>query len=226
MKNRKTHDDRRAGPAILEEPRPSRRGRRRPEERRRLRHPRPDPARFFAAECAKLGIWLPEAGQYGVGHLFMPRDPEGVALVEEIVSKAIAAEGLQVLGWREVPVDSSDLGESIKAGEPLHRQIFVGKGKATDDEEAFERKLFLARKVISNAVYDMKDARTAGYYPVSLSSRTIVYKGMVLVHQLGEILSRPAGSAVRERACARASALRHQHLPDLAARPSLSHGRP
>lgn len=144
------------------------------------------PHRFFAAECAKLGIWLPEEGQYGVGHLFMPRDPEGIALVEEIVAKAIVAEGLQVLGWRDVPVDSRDLGESIKAGEPLHRQIFVGKGKASDDEDAFERKLFLARKVISNAVYDMKDARTSGYYPVSLSSRTIVYKGMVLVHQLGK----------------------------------------
>lgn len=144
------------------------------------------PHRFFAAECAKLGIWLPEEGQYGVGHLFMPRDPEGIALVEEIVAKAIVAEGLQVLGWRDVPVDSRDLGESIKAGEPLHRQIFVGKGKAPDDEDAFERKLFLARKVISNAVYDMKDARTSGYYPVSLSSRTIVYKGMVLVHQLGK----------------------------------------
>nr|WP_246505195.1 glutamate synthase large subunit [Microvirga antarctica] len=143
------------------------------------------PHTFFAAECAKLGIWLPDAGEYGVGHLFMPRDPEGVALVEEIVTKAIADEGLQFLGWRDVPVDPSDLGDSIKASEPLHRQIFVGKGKATDDEDAFERKLFLARKVISNAVYDMKDQRTSGYYPVCLSSRTIVYKGMVLVHQLG-----------------------------------------
>ncbi|MXQ12782.1 glutamate synthase large subunit [Microvirga makkahensis] len=142
------------------------------------------PHKFFAAECAKLGIWLPEEGQYGVGHLFMPRDPEGFKLVEEIVSKAIIDEGLQVLGWREVPVDSSDLGESVKATEPLHRQIFIGKGKGMDDQETFERRLFIARKVISNAVYDMKDERTAGYYPVSLSSRTIVYKGMVLVTQL------------------------------------------
>ncbi|MBB4041056.1 glutamate synthase (NADPH/NADH) large chain [Microvirga flocculans] len=142
------------------------------------------PHKFFAAECAKLGIWLPEAGQYGVGHLFMPRDPEGFRLVEEIVAKAIADEGLQVLGWREVPVDSSDLGESVKATEPLHRQIFIGKGKGMEDAETFERRLFIARKVISNAVYDMKDERTAGYYPVSLSSRTIVYKGMVLVTQL------------------------------------------
>jgi len=142
------------------------------------------PHKFFSAECAKLGIWLPEEGQYGVGHLFMPRDPEGFRLVEEIVSKAIADEGLQLLGWREVPVDSSDLGESVKATEPLHRQIFIGKGKGMDDQETFERRLFIARKVISNAVYDMKDGRTAGYYPVSLSSRTIVYKGMVLVTQL------------------------------------------
>jgi glutamate synthase (NADPH/NADH) large chain len=142
------------------------------------------PHKFFAAECAKVGIWLPEEGQYGVGHLFMPRDPEGFNLVEEIVTKAITDEGLQVLGWREVPVDSSDLGESVKATEPQHRQIFIGKGKGMDDQETFERRLFLARKVISNAVYDMKDERTAGYYPVSLSSRTIVYKGMVLVTQL------------------------------------------
>ncbi|WP_099509358.1 glutamate synthase large subunit [Microvirga ossetica] len=142
------------------------------------------PHKFFAAECAKVGIWLPEEGQYGVGHLFMPRDPEGFQLVEEIVTKAIADEGLQVLGWREVPVDSSDLGESVKATEPQHRQIFIGKGKGMDDPEIFERRLFLARKVISNAVYDMKDPRTAGYYPVSLSSRTVVYKGMVLVTQL------------------------------------------
>jgi glutamate synthase (NADPH/NADH) large chain len=143
------------------------------------------PHKFFAAECAKLGIWLPEAGAYGVGHLFMPRDPEGFKLVEELVTKAIADEGLQLLGWRDVPVDSSDLGESIKASEPLHRQIFVGKGKGMDDQDEFERRLFIARKVISNAVYNMTDPRTAGYYPVCLSSRTVVYKGMVLVGQLG-----------------------------------------
>jgi glutamate synthase (NADPH/NADH) large chain len=142
------------------------------------------PHRFFAAECAKDGIWLPEPGEYGVGHLFMPRNPEGFRLVEEIVAKAIADEGLHLLGWREVPVDSTDLGESVKATEPLHRQIFVGKGKGMDDQETFERRLFLARKVISNAVYNMKDARTEGYYPVCLSSRTVVYKGMVLVTQL------------------------------------------
>ncbi|HEX2553594.1 MAG TPA: glutamate synthase large subunit [Microvirga sp.] len=143
------------------------------------------PHEFFAEECAASGIALPQAGEYGVGHLFMPQDPEGFRLVEEIVAKAIHDEGLQLLGWREVPVDNADLGESVKATEPRQRQIFVGKGKGMEDQEVFERRLFLARKVISNAVYDMKDPRTKGYYPVCLSSRTIVYKGMVLVTQLG-----------------------------------------
>jgi glutamate synthase (NADPH/NADH) large chain len=142
------------------------------------------PHRFFAEECASLGIVLPDPGEYGVGHLFLPRDPDGLKLVQGIVEKAIADEGLHLFGWRDVPVDSSDLGERVKATEPLHRQIFVGKGKGMDDPETFERRLFLIRKVISNAVYNMKDSRTTGYYPVCLSSRTIVYKAMVLVTQL------------------------------------------
>ncbi len=118
---------------------------------------------------------------------------------------------------------------SARASRPASRctaRSSSARARRPDDEDAFERKLFLARKVISNAVYNMKDARTAGYYPVSLSSRTIVYKGMVLVHQLGRLLPRPAGPALRERDRARPSALRHQHLPDMAARASLSHGRP
>ncbi|MBN9063537.1 MAG: glutamate synthase large subunit [Rhizobiales bacterium] len=143
------------------------------------------PHRFFAEEAAALGFELPGEGDYGVGHLFMPRDPEGFALVTQMVEKAIQEEGLPLLGWRDAPVDSSDLGETVKETEPLHRQIFIGKPSAAMDQDVFERRLFIARKVISNAVYDLNDPRTAGYYPVSLSSRTIVYKGMVLVTQLG-----------------------------------------
>ncbi|WP_082145212.1 glutamate synthase large subunit [Microvirga massiliensis] len=144
------------------------------------------PHDFFAEECRALGFELPQAGAYGVGHLFMPRDPEGFRIVEEIVTKALADEGLQLLGWRDVPVDSSDLGESVLATEPRHRQIFVTHATGASDPEGLERRLFLARKVVSNAVYNLKDPRAEGYYPVCLSSRTIVYKGMVLVTQLGD----------------------------------------
>jgi glutamate synthase (NADPH) large chain len=143
------------------------------------------PHDFFAAECAALGFELPEPGCYGIGHLFMPQNEAGRALVIEIVEKAIRDEGLVLLGWRDVPVDSGALGDSVRATEPVHRQLFVGRPKSIADEETFERRLFIARKVISNAVYTMKDERTKGYYPVCLSCRTIVYKGMVLVTQLG-----------------------------------------
>ncbi|MFL5234086.1 MAG: glutamate synthase subunit alpha, partial [Microvirga sp.] len=143
------------------------------------------PHRFFAEECAAIGIALPEPGQYGVGHLFMPRDKDGRQVAQKIIEKAIKDEGLTLLGWRDVPVDNTELGRSVKATEPVHKQIFIASPKPFADVDAFERRLFIVRKVISNAVYDLKDERTTGYYPVCLSSRTVVYKGMVLVTQLG-----------------------------------------
>src|SRR3954451_11369599 len=143
------------------------------------------PHRFFAEECAALGFTLPEAGRYGVGHLFMPRDKAGRKIAQKIIEKAIKDEGLVLLGWRDVPVDNRDLGEAVKATEPVHKQIFIASSKPVADLEAFERRLFIIRKSISNSVYDLNDERTTGYYPVCLSSRTVVYKGMVLVTQLG-----------------------------------------
>ena len=143
------------------------------------------PHRFFAAECAKLGIWLPNVGEYGVGQLFMPRNTEARNTIEELYAKTINDEGLKLIGWRDVPVDNSDLGDSVLATEPVHRQVFVGKAKENEDQDSFERRLFLLRKVMSNAVHELKEPEFRQYYPVSLSSRTIVYKGMVLVSQLG-----------------------------------------
>ena len=143
------------------------------------------PHRFFAAECAKLGIWLPNVGEYGVGQLFMPRNTEARNTIEELYAKTINDEGLKLIGWRDVPVDNSDLGDSVLATEPVHRQVFVGKAKENEDQDSFERRLFLLRKVMSNAVQELKEQEFRQYYPVSLSSRTIVYKGMVLVSQLG-----------------------------------------
>jgi glutamate synthase (NADPH/NADH) large chain len=165
------------------------------------------PHRFFQDECSRLAIDLPEPGRYAVGHLFMPRDTEGFRLVTEIVERIVADEGLTFLGWRNVPVDNSGLGETVKPTEPLHRQLFVGWGPATRDQDDFERRLFIARKVISNAIYDMKDARTAGYYPVSLSSRTLVYKGMLLATQLGDYYA-----DLRDPRFASALALVHQRF--------------
>ncbi|MFG1421857.1 glutamate synthase large subunit [Roseixanthobacter liquoris] len=143
------------------------------------------PHRFFAKEAARLGFSLPEPGQYAVGHIFLPRDAEGEAIVRAAFERLVAEEGLGLLGWRDVPTDNSSLGESVLPTEPRHVQIFIARGESIADEDAFERRLFVLRKVISNVIYDAKDPRTAGYYPVSLSCRTLVYKGMFLADQLG-----------------------------------------
>ena len=144
------------------------------------------PHAFFQAECEALGFTLPEPGHYGVGMFFLPKDEEGRQIVEDIVAQVLADEGLPQLGWRDVPVDSEDLGIRVKETEPFHRQVFIGRPASIADEDAFERRLFTARKVISTKVYGLNDPKVKAYYPVSLSTRTIVYKGMVLVTQLGE----------------------------------------
>ena len=97
----------------------------------------------------------------------------------------IAREGLTLLGWRDVPTDNSTLGESVKPTEPKHMQVFIGRGKKKMSEDEFERRLYILRKSISNAIYRRRERRTAGYYPVSISCRTVIYKGMFLADQLG-----------------------------------------
>jgi glutamate synthase (NADPH/NADH) large chain len=143
------------------------------------------PHKMFAAEQDKLGFALPPPGEYAVGAFFLPRDPEGRQLVEAVIERAIAAEGLSLLGWRATPVDSSCLGKSVRETEPVSRQAFIQRGPQTGDQTIFERRLYILRKVISNAVYGLNNPRTAGFYPVSLSSRTLIYKGLLLATTLG-----------------------------------------
>ncbi|HEY0145875.1 MAG TPA: glutamate synthase subunit alpha, partial [Methylovirgula sp.] len=148
------------------------------------------PHRFFAAEADKLGFRLPALGEYAAGLIFLPRDPEIRSKIESLIASVVAAEGQVLLAWRDVPRDSSGLGESIKPTEPVIRQIFIERGldagRPGADYDEFERRLFILRKVISNSVRDLNDPRTKGFYIVSLSSRTIVYKGLLLATQLGE----------------------------------------
>ena len=143
------------------------------------------PHKFFAKEAERLGFALPKPGEYAVGALFMPRDPDWRQVIRDIYSQMIRREGMTLLGWREVPTDNSTLGESVKPTEPVHLQVFIARGKKTRSEDEFERRLYILRKSISNAIYTRKERRLAGYYPVSISCRTVVYKGMFLADQLG-----------------------------------------
>ncbi|MFL6796800.1 MAG: glutamate synthase large subunit [Xanthobacteraceae bacterium] len=143
------------------------------------------PHKFFANKADRLGFALPRSGEYAVGVLFMPRDPDWRQVIRDIYAQMIKREGMVLLGWRDVPSDNSTLGESVKPTEPIHQQVFIGRGKRSLTHDEFERRLYILRKSISNAIYSRRERRLASYYPVSISSRTIVYKGMFLADQLG-----------------------------------------
>jgi glutamate synthase (NADPH/NADH) large chain len=143
------------------------------------------PDAFLRAQCAAQNITLPEVGSYGAGMLFLPRDAAARAKCEEVIAERIAAEGQSVLGWRDVPVNSSGLGESVKKVEPIVRQVFIARGKNCADADAFERKLFVIRKTMEHAISGLPNAQGKGFYCPSMSCRTIVYKGMLLADQVG-----------------------------------------
>ena len=144
------------------------------------------PDAFFRAEAERLGFHLPPAGQYGVGMVFLPTDRLGRIVCENAIAEYVVREGLVLLGWRDVPVDSSCLGESVKPLEPLIRQVFIGWGDQTTDADEFERKLFVIRKQAHNMIKHRVPLVIEGgfYYVPSMSGRTITYKGMMLAENL------------------------------------------
>ena len=144
------------------------------------------PHAFFAAISSELSFALPESGQYGVGMVFLPQGEAQRLTCMDIIEQAIGSEGQVFLGWRDVPVDGirANLPESVSSCEPVIKQVFIACGDSCADQDAFERKLYVTRKVISNAVAARAFDDAARFYIASLSSRTIVYKGMFLSHQV------------------------------------------
>ncbi|ADP70894.1 Glutamate synthase (ferredoxin) [Rhodomicrobium vannielii ATCC 17100] len=143
------------------------------------------PHDFFVAEGERIGFKLPQPGYYGVGQLFMPQNAEVRAKCETVVETVLAEQGLPFIGWRDVPVNNESLPEIVTATEPFQRQVFIGRPHCISDESAFERALYVARRIISNRVR-AEVGVDINFYPVSCSCRTIVYKGMFLSYQLGE----------------------------------------
>jgi glutamate synthase (NADPH/NADH) large chain len=144
------------------------------------------PDRFFREEMAQQGVKLPPAGQYGVGMVFLPRDPASRIACEYEIERAIKDEGQVLLGWRDVPVDSSDLAEPARKLEPVIRQVFIGRGRGVTVTDALERKLYIVRKSSGHAIQALKLQHAKAFYVPSMSARTICYKGMLLAYQVGE----------------------------------------
>jgi glutamate synthase (NADPH/NADH) large chain len=140
----------------------------------------------FLREMCKTSFTtpLPPLGEYGVGMVFLPRHAE--APCEKVMAKIIADKGQILLGWRDVPTNNNCLGESVKACEPVIRQVFIKKGDNCADQDTFERKLFVIRKIIEHAVERELKFDKAHFYIPSFSSRTLLYKGMLLANQVGE----------------------------------------
>jgi glutamate synthase (NADPH/NADH) large chain/glutamate synthase (ferredoxin) len=133
------------------------------------------PDAFFRAVC---DFELPAPGEYGVGVCFMPRDAALRSKVEELLELNVRVEGQQVLGWRDVPIDEQHVGETANAARPHIRQLFIGAGPGfQDDQDAFERKLYVIRRIVELAA-------GPDFYAPSFSSRTCVYKGMLISRQV------------------------------------------
>src|SRR3954464_5331212 len=144
------------------------------------------PDKFLREAMAKQGVKLPPVGQYGVGMVFLPREPASRRACEYELERAIKDEGQILLGWRDVPVDNSDLAEPAKNVEPVIRQVFVGRGRGVTVTDALERKLYIIRKSAGHAIQALKLAHGKEYYVPSMSARTMIFKGMLLAHQVGE----------------------------------------
>jgi glutamate synthase domain-containing protein 2/glutamate synthase domain-containing protein 1/glutamate synthase domain-containing protein 3 len=141
------------------------------------------PHSFFERECASLGFSLPPPGEYGVGMVFLPVDPHERILCEGLLEKIAAEEGLAVLGWRDTPINGNTIGRLARNTQPYIEQIFIRRAPGMD-QDALERKLYVVRKRAEAAAAET-DLREKGFfYLPSLSSRTIVYKGLLLAPQI------------------------------------------
>ncbi len=143
------------------------------------------PHALFQEEMAKQGVSLPLPGQYGVGMVFLPKEPASRLACEYEIERAIKDEGQVLLGWRDVPCDNSGLGDSVKSIEPVIRQVFIGGGTDVTVTDALERKLYIIRKCTGHAIQALALAHGREFYVPSMSARTIVYKGMLLASQVG-----------------------------------------
>ena len=145
------------------------------------------PHAFFWRACIAAGFDIPEAGCYGLGMVFLPRDAERRRTFETLIERIANEEGWRVLGWRDVPTDAEHAGSVALAAQPTIRQVFVsriGVAAEADDGVIIERHLFVMRKRIEKAARRLSGNGAPECFMVSLSSRTVIYKGMLHAEQL------------------------------------------
>jgi len=158
------------------------------------------PHAFFAKECESLGFKLPEPGAYGVGMIFCPVDKQPRLAIEGILERIANEEGLTVLGWRDTPIDADAIGRIARASQPYIQQVFIApKTKLTQDE--LERKLYVVRKLAEREIAASDLREKDFFYVPSLSTRVIVYKGLLLAPQMTAFYKELSDPAVVSALC-------------------------
>jgi len=144
------------------------------------------PDALYREEMAKQGVTLPAQGEYGVGMVFLPKEHASRMACEQELERAVKAEGQVLLGWRDVPVNRDmPMSPTVREKEPVLKQIFIGRGADVIVQDALERKLYVIRKTASAAIQSLQLKHSDEYYIPSMSSRTVVYKGLLLADQVG-----------------------------------------
>ena len=144
------------------------------------------PDALYREDMARQGVKLPPVGEYGVGMIFLPKEQASKEACEQEMERAILDAGQVVLGWRDVPINKDmPMSPTVRAKEPLIRQVFIGRGNDVIVQDALERKLYLIRKTASAAIQNLKLKHSKEYYVPSMSSRTVIYKGLLLADQVG-----------------------------------------
>ncbi len=151
------------------------------------------PHEFLVEKCLKEGIQLPVPGKYGTGLVFFPQNAKEKKFCKDAFARFIRQEGQELLGWRKVPVNDLDIGKTAKVTQPVIEQVFIkaltqvvtrGENGVIHDSLYFERKLYLIRKQIENAVRNTRQKPGSVFYITNLSSRTLSYKGLLMPDQL------------------------------------------
>ena len=143
------------------------------------------PDALYREEMAAQGVTLPPPGEYGVGMVFLPKEHASRQACEQELERAVQAEGQVLLGWRDVPVNRDmPMSPNVRKKEPILRQIFIGRGNDVIVQDALERKLYVIRKCASKHIMALKLKHSKEYYVPSMSSRTVIYKGLLLADQV------------------------------------------
>jgi len=142
------------------------------------------PHAFMRMAAQEIDVRLPDELEYASGHVFLPRDERQRAHCMELFERVVGEEGQAFLGWRRVPTQNAVIGDIARRAEPEIYQLFIGRGAGMRDAGAFERKLYVIRKVMERAVRESELPERAMFYVPSLSCRTLVFKGLLLADQM------------------------------------------